>query len=134
MCGGGGGEGEIFFFGGDGMVLKGDPGEISRHQQNLKNGLQKSDCQLTANEGWVGGIIKILQSLMGGTRNFILTPPEFSNPRPQVINNYRSLKNCLYPGQDIANQKTGSKLAAVKTLHGRWCYCLVIEIQALQSR
>lgn len=33
------GEEEIFFFGGDGMVLKGDPGEISRHQQNLKKGL-----------------------------------------------------------------------------------------------
>ena len=116
------------------MVFKGDPGEISRQRQNLKKGLSKIDCQLTANEGWVRGIIKILQSLMGGTRNFILTPPEFSNPPPQVINNDQPLMNCLYPGQDIANQKTGSKPAAVKILHGRWCYCLVIEIQALQSR
>ena len=33
-----GGKGKLFF-GGDGMVLKGDPGKISRHQQNLKKGL-----------------------------------------------------------------------------------------------
>ena len=38
--GGGGGEGDRFFFrGGDGMVFKGDPGEISRQRQNLKKGL-----------------------------------------------------------------------------------------------
>ena len=52
---GGGGEGDRFFFrggggvggfsggtaggGGDGMVFKGDPGEISRQRQNLKKGL-----------------------------------------------------------------------------------------------
>lgn len=37
---GGGGEGDKFFFRrGDGMVFKGDPGEISRQRQNLKKGL-----------------------------------------------------------------------------------------------
>ena len=71
----------------------------------------------------------------GWNKKFHLDTSGILQPSPpQVINNYRSLKNCLYPGQDIANQKTGSKLAAVKTLHGRWCYYLVIEIQALQSR
>ena len=74
--------------------------EITRRQQNVKGRLK-----LTTDEGGGdgvgggGGIIRILQSLMGDRVNCIVTQPNSFNsfpvPTPQAINNEQPLGSLL---------------------------------------